>query len=131
MCIFHGAKKMPLLRLQQLRFIKYPEQDYLDCLIADLQIEAESVQARELISIFIGGGTPSLFSAKSLAILLQAVAKKFHFNKDIEVTLEVNPASADKEKFPIFSTQALIGSPLESRVSTTQAWVILDASIPV
>ena len=92
-------KKCPYCDFNSYASSNIPEQDYLDCLIADLQIEAESVQARELRSIFIGGGTPSLFSAKSLAILLQTVAKKFHFNKDIEVTLEVNPASADKRKF--------------------------------
>ena len=96
-------KKCPYCDFNSYASSNIPEQDYLDCLIADLQIEAESVQARELRSIFIGGGTPSLFSAKSLAILLQAVAKKFHFNKDIEVTLEVNPASADKRKFLDFT----------------------------
>ena len=92
-------KKCPYCDFNSYASSNIPEQDYLDCLIADLQIEAESVQGRELMSIFIGGGTPSLFSAKSLAILLQTVAKKFHFNNDIEVTLEVNPASADKKKF--------------------------------
>ncbi len=95
-------KKCPYCDFNSYASSNIPEQDYLDCLIEDLQIEAESVQDRELRSIFIGGGTPSLFSAKSLARLLQTVAKEFHFNKDIEVTLEVNPASADQRKFVDF-----------------------------
>ncbi|MDG1987607.1 MAG: radical SAM family heme chaperone HemW, partial [Halieaceae bacterium] len=92
-------KKCPYCDFNSYASSNIPEQDYLDCLIADLEIEAESVQDRELKSIFFGGGTPSLFSAESLARLLQTVAKRFHFNRDIEITLEVNPASADQKKF--------------------------------
>ena len=92
-------KKCPYCDFNSYASSSIPEQDYLDCLIADLQIEAESVQDRELKSVFFGGGTPSLFSAESLARLLQAIARMFHFNRDIEITLEVNPASADQRKF--------------------------------
>ena len=92
-------KKCPYCDFNSYASSNVPEQAYLDCLIADLQIEAEDVQDRELKSIFVGGGTPSLFSAESLARLLQTVSKRFHFNRDIEITLEVNPASADQRKF--------------------------------
>ncbi len=78
---------------------KIPENDYLECLILDLEMEAKNLPSRQLGSIFIGGGTPSLFSAKALQWLLKEIEKNLFVKPDIEVTLEVNPASADAKKF--------------------------------
>ncbi len=55
--------------------------------------------SRPLTSIFIGGGTPSLFSARSIATLMAGIGKMFDFNSDIEVTLESNPSSAEARRF--------------------------------
>ncbi len=80
-----------------------PEKQYVDFLISDFRAEVAQVKDRELISIFFGGGTPSLFSAKSYERLLQGVAESFHLSPDIEISLEANPGSAEAEKFAGFS----------------------------
>lgn len=81
---------------------KIPEQAYIAALIEDLEQELASVQGRPLVSIFFGGGTPSLFSAQAINSLLEAVAKRIHFSPDIEITLEANPGTFEQEKFSAF-----------------------------
>ncbi len=54
---------------------------------------------REIHSIFIGGGTPSLFSAKGIADILQGVQQQIPFAQDIEITLEANPGTVEAERF--------------------------------
>jgi putative oxygen-independent coproporphyrinogen III oxidase len=76
-----------------------PEADYVARLLEDLQQDIEAVQGRELQSIFIGGGTPSLFSADAFAFLLDAVNRMLPFAHDIEITLEANPGTAEQQKF--------------------------------
>lgn len=72
-----------------------PEQEYLDALIADLQIDLPLAQGREIKTIFFGGGTPSLISPKGIANLLQRVASLITLATDIEITLEVNPGTVE------------------------------------
>ena len=76
-----------------------PEQDYVDALIADLDQELRYVQGRTLQSIFFGGGTPSLFSAKSIDKILSAVEQRIPFSSSIEITLEANPGTFEQKKF--------------------------------
>lgn len=76
-----------------------PEDEYIACLLRDLDSELGYVQGRELQSIFIGGGTPSLFSAQGIANILNACAQKLHFASDIEITMEANPGSSEYAKF--------------------------------
>lgn len=77
-----------------------PETAYIAALLRDLDFElAKRPQARSLISIFMGGGTPSLFSGQALAGLLEQVAKRLHFASDIEITLEANPGTVDELHF--------------------------------
>lgn len=78
-----------------------PEQDYIKQLIADLDsdIQRFSLQNRPLHSVFIGGGTPSLFSAPAIKTLLSAVLSRFEHNVDIEITLEANPGTVEADKF--------------------------------
>ncbi|AQZ94297.1 radical SAM family heme chaperone HemW [Halopseudomonas phragmitis] len=76
-----------------------PEAEYIDALIDDLDQELEAVQGRELVSIFFGGGTPSLFSAASLERLLNAMSARLRFASDIEITLEANPGTFEQAKF--------------------------------
>lgn len=76
-----------------------PEADYIDALIADLDQQLGAGEARELVSIFFGGGTPSLFSAASLDRLLQAMQQRLRFASDIEITLEANPGTFEQAKF--------------------------------
>lgn len=76
-----------------------PEEEYVDALLADLGRDLGHVHGRELTSIFFGGGTPSLFSAKALGRLLQGVQQRVPFASDIEITLEANPGTFEQAKF--------------------------------
>jgi putative oxygen-independent coproporphyrinogen III oxidase len=76
-----------------------PEADYVARLLEDLRADLAHVQQRQLQSIFIGGGTPSLFSAAAYAALLEQVDRLVPFAGDIEITLEANPGTAEQQKF--------------------------------
>lgn len=76
-----------------------PEEEYVDALLADLDNDLSQVYNRPLTSIFFGGGTPSLFSAKALGHLLQGVERRVAFAPDIEITLEANPGTFEQAKF--------------------------------
>ena len=76
-----------------------PERAYVDALLEDLDSERPRVQGRSVTSIFIGGGTPSLFSAEGIDRLLTGVRARFHCPPDLEITLEANPGAADAARF--------------------------------
>lgn len=78
-----------------------PESDYISSLIKDLDddINRFSLKQRKLHSIFIGGGTPSLFSADAIDSLLQQVLSRFQYDSEIEITLEANPGTIEADKF--------------------------------
>ena len=76
-----------------------PEDAYVDALLADLDLDLPAAHGRELTSIFFGGGTPSLFSARALDRLLQGVNRRLAFASDIEITLEANPGTFEQAKF--------------------------------
>ena len=78
------------------------EAEYIDALIKDLEQDLHYVQGRKLTSIFIGGGTPSLFSGASIERLLNEINKRIPFASDIEITLEANPGTVEQEKFNAF-----------------------------
>jgi putative oxygen-independent coproporphyrinogen III oxidase len=79
-----------------------PEEAYVDALLADLEQDLAHVHGRELTSIFFGGGTPSLFSAKALGRLLEGVERRVPFAADIEITLEANPGTFEQVKFAAY-----------------------------
>ncbi|MBA6292192.1 radical SAM family heme chaperone HemW [Colwellia sp. MB3u-70] len=78
-----------------------PEQDYISQLLLDLDsdITRFKLNNRPLHSIFIGGGTPSLFSAPAIEQLLTQVLQRFEHKVDIEITLEANPGTVEADKF--------------------------------
>ena len=80
-----------------------PEAEYIQHLLADMSQDLTVYQAaighRKIHSIFIGGGTPSLFSAESIAYLLKEVEKRIAFEPNIEITLEANPGTAEAARF--------------------------------
>ncbi|MEY4641411.1 MAG: hypothetical protein RLZZ227_1405, partial [Pseudomonadota bacterium] len=84
-----------------------PEAQYVQALLADLQHDAPYSQGRELQTIFIGGGTPSLFSAQAFADLLNAIDGQIPFARDIEITLEANPGTAELQKFAGFRSAGI------------------------
>ena len=76
-----------------------PQHQYVDALCADLEQEKLRCAERPLSSIFIGGGTPSLFEAESYARLLGFVREQFTLADNAEITLEANPGTADAGRF--------------------------------
>jgi len=76
-----------------------PEEAYVNALLADLDADLPDAHGRELTSIFFGGGTPSLFSARALDRLLRGVERRLGFAHDIEITLEANPGTFEQAKF--------------------------------
>ncbi|HQU15213.1 MAG: YggW family oxidoreductase [Chromatiales bacterium 21-64-14] len=76
-----------------------PEAAYVDALLADLDQEAAAVAGRSLVSVFIGGGTPSLFSAAAVNRLLEGVVARLPGAGEIEVTLEANPGTVEHGRF--------------------------------
>ena len=75
------------------------EENYIAALIRDLESELPRIWGRQISSIFIGGGTPSLFSAKALDTLLAGIRARLNHNPNIEITLEANPGTAEATKF--------------------------------
>ena len=76
-----------------------PEAAYVDALLADLAAELPAVWGRSLVSVFIGGGTPSLFSAAALDRLLGGVRALTALAPNVEITMEANPGSIERERF--------------------------------
>ncbi|WP_245217807.1 radical SAM family heme chaperone HemW [Pseudomonas eucalypticola] len=91
-CDFNSHSASPVL----------PEEEYVDALLADLDNDLPATYGRPLSSIFFGGGTPSLFSAKALGRLLAGVEQRIPFVADIEITLEANPGTFEQEKFSAY-----------------------------
>jgi oxygen-independent coproporphyrinogen-3 oxidase len=76
-----------------------PEREYVDALLADLEAMLPAVWGRRLRSVFIGGGTPSLFSPEAIDRLLAAVRARMPLEPEAEVTLEANPGTAEAGRF--------------------------------
>ncbi len=79
-----------------------PEARYVAALLADLEQALPSVWGRRVYSVFFGGGTPSLFSARSIDAVLAAVRARLPLAPDAEVTLEANPGTVEAGKFREF-----------------------------
>ena len=76
-----------------------PENDYVQALIADLELALPQIWGRRVYSIFFGGGTPSLFSARAIEELLAAFRARLNLAADAEITLEANPGTFESAKF--------------------------------
>lgn len=79
-----------------------PEGHYIDALLADLQSELPRIWGRRIESVFIGGGTPSLFSPRALDRLLDGLRALLPLRPDTEITLEANPGTFEQERFSEF-----------------------------
>ena len=79
-----------------------PEQRYLDALCADLEAALPLVWGRQVHSVFIGGGTPSLFAPASIDRLLADIRARLPLAAGCEVTLEANPGTFEKDRFRAF-----------------------------
>ena len=75
------------------------QQPYTEALLADLSSQQDWMSARAIQSIFIGGGTPSLFEGEWIARLLEGIGQRLTIAGDAEITLESNPGSAEAKRF--------------------------------
>lgn len=81
-----------------------PESEYVAALAADLESALPQVWGRKVYTVFFGGGTPSLLSARAIDDVLGAIRARLPLAPDAEVTLEANPGACEAEKFAAFRT---------------------------
>lgn len=74
---------------------------YIEALLKEIRA-AEHTEDYEIVSVFIGGGTPSALKAEAIASIMRTLQEKFFFCEDAEVTIEVNPGTVDPEKLTIY-----------------------------
>ena len=79
-----------------------PEKRYLDALLADLDASLPLIWGRSVQTIFVGGGTPSLFSPEAIERLLSELRARLKLAADCEITLEANPGTFEKDRFRAF-----------------------------
>ena len=79
-----------------------PEEHYIRALLQDLREDSPMIQGRTVETLFIGGGTPSLFSAEAIQKLMRGIGQLIPLAPTLEATMEANPGSADADKFYAF-----------------------------
>lgn len=79
-----------------------PEREYIDALLRDVERELPDVWGRTVETVFIGGGTPSLFSPEAIERLLSELRARLSMKPDAEITLEANPGTLEQGKFQEF-----------------------------
>ena len=79
-----------------------PEKEYIKALLTDLESELPNIWGRPLESIFIGGGTPSVFSAKGIDSLMSGLRERLPLRPNMEITLEANPGTFEQERFSAY-----------------------------
>lgn len=79
-----------------------PEIAYIEALLADLDNDRLNADTRPISSIFIGGGTPSLFSEQAYDLLFDGLHQRLHLVDNIEITLEANPSSVEQSRFKAY-----------------------------
>ena len=76
-----------------------PETDYVAALLADLDRDLDLAAGRGVSSVFLGGGTPPLFSVGSIAALIEGIAARLPLEPNIEITMEANPGTVEHGRF--------------------------------
>jgi oxygen-independent coproporphyrinogen-3 oxidase len=84
-----------------------PETDYINAVLADLSLELPDIWGRKLSSVFIGGGTPSLFSADAIDQLMSGIRSLTNLAPTAEITMEANPGTAEAQKFKHFKQSGI------------------------
>ena len=78
---------------------RIPEDEYVATLLADLDGDLELAGSRKVGSVFLGGGTPSLFGVRAIATLIDGLAGRLPFAADAEITMEANPGTIEHGRF--------------------------------
>jgi putative oxygen-independent coproporphyrinogen III oxidase len=92
-------RKCPYCDFNSHEVAELPETQYIQALLDDLERDLHLAGDRQVETLFIGGGTPSLFSAASISSLLEGIGQRLRLAPDIEATMEANPGSAEVDKF--------------------------------
>lgn len=93
------VRKCPYCDFNSHAAAEMPERAYLDALRADLEQSLPSIWGRQVVSVFLGGGTPSLLSAAGLDELLAMLRACLNLLPDAEITMEANPGTAEAQRF--------------------------------
>lgn len=80
----------------------HDETDWINAYLAAIRSYQSLMPEREIVSIYFGGGTPSLMKPSEVAAIIEAVGKNWRVAQDVEITLEANPTSTEMEKFAAF-----------------------------
>ena len=80
-----------------------PAGEYIQALVADLEQDLPLIWGRPVQSVFFGGGTPSLFSAEHIASFLSSVRALLDLRPDVEITLEANPGTVERDSFTAYA----------------------------
>ncbi|MEY4138631.1 MAG: hypothetical protein RLZZ371_813, partial [Pseudomonadota bacterium] len=81
----------------EMRATDLPEQRYIDALMADLEAALPLIWGRSVQTVFMGGGTPSLFSPQAIDQLLAGIRARVRLAPNAEITLEANPGTFEKD----------------------------------
>ncbi|MCH6564577.1 MAG: radical SAM family heme chaperone HemW, partial [Proteobacteria bacterium] len=92
-------KKCPYCDFNSHQADQIPEHDYIDALLNDLEQDLSLIWGRPVETVFIGGGTPSLFSGDAIDRLFSGLRALLNLSASAEITLESNPGSADISHF--------------------------------
>ena len=84
-----------------------PEQDYINALMSDLEVQLPEFWGRTIHTVFIGGGTPSLFSAQAISDILAGVRARTRLSPQAEITLEANPGTFEMQRFAEFKAAGI------------------------
>ncbi len=78
---------------------RIPEEAYVAALLADLDADLDLAAGRTVASVFLGGGTPSLFGTQAIGTLLSGIAARLPMASDVEITMEANPGTVEHGRF--------------------------------
>jgi len=81
---------------------KFPEEDYTTAILCEIDLYAELLNSNYISTIFFGGGTPSLFKHENIEKIIYRLSEHSTFEEDIEITIEINPKTADYDKLKRF-----------------------------
>lgn len=95
-------RKCPYCDFNSHQADRIPEDDYINALLHDLEQDLPLIWGRSVDSIFIGGGTPSMFSGDAIDRLFSGLRALLNLNPGIEITIESNPGSADSANFKAY-----------------------------
>ena len=85
----------------------FDEARYIDALLKDLEQDLPRIWGRRVVSVFMGGGTPSLFSPEAIERLLSGLRARVSLHPEAEITLEANPGTVDYDKFAEFRSAGI------------------------